>query len=431
MKTIPTTLFLLCFCLSQINAQITLKLSGTENVKTFGFKEDLKIPIKIDLVGNYLPSKEDNIKVKVLTNMEILNEFLVKQEYDLDRSSVLDTLVFKDEKYPLVKLKGIVDTLIKSERLIKVAIRKTSRDKFEVEGKEVKIELADDEMIVKIENKEKTKDYDYNFFIGANFDLQNQLSTESYYAEIDVFLKELIPLKRKNNFLGVRAGLYKNNSVGRLLENSFSRDVFQVLDSLTVGDTLTLQQRNVRQTPRVSSSNLGFYGELLFNMYKNEKKNFQAFLAFHAELIERTITTEFEEGNFLDLGQFQITQDSLRLDRALQARILSNGPRTEKFYSSFFGLGTPLLYSSKSIEIFINPVFGFGDTGDRFSRDGTFKSFFLAQFHLLEQKHGIKLSGEIRKYFNANQNPFVVINLSKRFNITSLLDSNKSEDKND
>ena len=100
MRTKLIILFSFCLCLFQIQAQVKVKLSETKNVKTVDFKEVLKIPIRFELTGSYLPSKEDEIKVKIMTNEEVLNRFLVKKEFELFQSSVVDTLVFKDEKDP-------------------------------------------------------------------------------------------------------------------------------------------------------------------------------------------------------------------------------------------------------------------------------------------------------------------------------------------
>lgn len=429
MKTFSTFLLALLFINAHSLAQkATIKLLNIGKVQSVDMTEELKIPFKMELSGGYVPSKDEDIKVTLVTDVEILNTFIEKKEFLVLGNLVIDSLVFKQKKESLVKLKNILDTLVKNESIIQISIKSTNKTSFKVDGTTINLGYSEDFMPVRLTHVNKARNYDYNFFLGANFDMQTQLKTESYYAEIDVFLPDLVTLKKDRFFLGLHAGIYKNNNVRKELENSVARPIFEIIDSLSTNDSVAVIENRALQTPNVSTSNLGFYARLLFNLYNNEKKNFRAFLAFHTELIQRTQTITYESDNLIRINQSMIPRDSLQNNAVLLYRILNNSPSTDRFYSSFIGVGAPLLYSGKSIEVSLNPVFGFGDTGARVRGGDTFKSFFLAQFYLMEKKHGVKINGEIRKYFNAKQNPYVVINFSKRFDISSLLDSNKSKD---
>ncbi len=58
------------------------------------------------------------------------------------------------------------------------------------------------------------------------------------------------------------------------------------------------------------------------------------------------------------------------------------------------------------------------------------KSFAAFKFYILEKKLGIKINGEIRKFFNINQRPYVTINLSKSINLSTLKDLFSHEENN-
>jgi hypothetical protein len=147
-------------------------------------------------------------------------------------------------------------------------------------------------------------------------------------------------------------------------------------------------------------------------------------LAPRAEVIQRIETTSYDVEDFISFGTETIPRDSLN-DRTIRSLLALNRERTVKYYNSYFGLGLPTFYNNKGVEIFLNPVIGMGDSAPFRRSDKSTKPFGLFQFHIIEKKHGIKLNGEIRKFFNAGQDPFIVINLSKRINLESLLDSNK------
>lgn len=429
MKNTTVFLFVLLFYNVCSWAQkATIKLLHTDKVLSVAMAQELKIPFKMELSGGYVPSKDENLKATLYTDVEVLNTFIEKEEFLIHGNLVVDTLIFKQKEGSLVKLMNILDTLVKNESIIQVFVKSTNKTDFKVGGTQISMGYSNDFIPVRLINGKKVRNYDYNFFLGANFDMQTQLKTESYYAEIDVFLPDLVTLKKNKSSFGLQAGIYKNNNVRKELENSVSRPIFEIVDSLSTVDSVTVIENRALQTPNVSTSNLGFYGRVLFNLHENKKRNFRAFLALHAELIQRTQTITYESENLIRINQSIMPRDSLRNNAVLLSRILNNGPDTDRFYSSFFGAGIPLRYSGKSIEVSINPVFGFGDKGARVRGGDTFKSFFLAQFHLMEKEHGLRISGEIRKYFNANQNPFVVINLSKRFDISKLLDSNETKD---
>ncbi len=431
MRTKPfLSLLVLMFLTSVLQAQISIGFDKARQVIKYESGDSFKIPYTLQIDGNKFPSKANNISVKITTDNESLNSFKVSSDIAINQSITKGHLEFKRTKDHQGNLQSLLDSIIKHKGIVELTIESLSEKQFELEKdttkKEiVKIELKDHIQTVILNTEKKNKSSKYNFFMGANFNFGEKVKVKSFYSEIDVFLPGLFFKNRKGTYWGgIRAGIYRNSST--TLQKDKERDdiIFLVEDENLQNDSISLIAKRVIRTPETTSENLGFYGQLLFRIFEDDAKSFQTYLALHTEIIQRTETTKFNFKDTLHISQNYIPRDSL-LDPLLRRQLRESKEFTDKLYSSYFGVGVPMKYTDKNIEVFLNPVLGYGDTGRR-SRNGTGQFFGLFQFYLMEQKHGIKISGEVREYFS-DQNPQMVVNLSKRFDIESLLDSNKGK----
>jgi hypothetical protein len=422
----------------------------------YELSDTLKIPYTISISGQYIPSKDDNISVNISTDSEELNLFLENGEITIEESITKGHLLFHSGKNSFAKLKDIVKAIYEKNGFVNLVIQPLKKQSFTVNEKSISISLDNktkwialrkieaDTSKAKVDSDGKETDPDkketdseteetdsgtkYNFYLGANFDLKETLQANSFYSEIDVFLPgQFFTNKKGVTWGGIRAGIYKNNLTTSLKEFTGNRVVYELKVDSSHVDSVTLEQKLVRGTPKTSFSNLGFYAELLMLIHKSKNGQFQAFVAPHAEIIQRVETTTFESDEIIGIQRTTIARDSILNDHRLRALVSSNGERTNKYFNSYFGIGLPTKYISKEIEVFLNPVMGFGDATLSGNRNEQGNFFGLFQFHLMERKHGIKLSGEVRKYFNAGQDPLMVINLSKRFNLDALIDSDKEK----
>lgn len=424
MKVLRILFTLICF-VGYSQEQITLSFSNSTEILKYQKGSALKIPININIEGSYFPNVKDEIVVSFITNIEELNSFLKTKKIAIDNSKIIDSIVFKQGNENLSNLSNVIDSILKNEKKFTIKINTISKSKFLINKNTIDVKLGKVEKTIFLEKKDNPEEKkNYNFYIGTNFDFKDKFQANSFYSEIDVFLPNLFFKNTKGkNYGGLRAGIFKNNSVSSLREFSSESGAYEIVTNDIDSDSITFTKKRVIRTPKVTYENIGLYFEVLFEISSLRNKNFQAFIAPHFEVIQRTETTEFETEDFLNLGKETIHRDSI--STKLRSLFSLNRERTRRYYNSYFGVGLPMRYSNSKIEVFLNPIIGFGDSAPLRQNTSLIKSFGAFQFYMKEKKHGIKLSGDIRKYLNANQDPFIVINLSKSINIESLLDSDK------
>ena len=400
--------------------------------------EEIIIPLNI-YSKNYAPIAADDLIIEIEISEIKDCEFLKLEKssipisYQNGEKSKLKLIpkndsVTSDSIPSRIKIKDFkkdLNTLVKKGKLsIKIKNIKSKGDK-------IKIDNSKKEIIVIIRNVSKYS-YDkvlkrkYNFHIGTNFDFQNSLEANSFYSEISVFLPNLFLHER----VGLRAGIYKNSSVSILEERTTNQTILEIQDNSVTDNELTVVRKNVSRTPERSLDNLGIFAGFTVRLNnKTElslKENFQIFAMLNFELIERRETIVFNDELLFPIETFDVTFEDLADDEELREALVPQNT-TRKFYSSYYGLGFPMLYNNKYIEVFLLPIFGVGNPGYRINElsSNEISSFASAQFSLTEKKYGIKLSGDVRKYLRSGQTPIITINLSKSFDLTSLFESNK------
>ncbi len=407
--------------------KIALGFEKASEIVQFKESDTLTIPFSITIDGSYVPSKSDNIKVKISSSSNALNAFLSNNEFNIHASKTKGELKFTNESNKHINsFKDIVESIQHKEAIFSLSFTLLKK-KFNVPGTEVSIETKISRKYIELRPDKDESDRKYNFFLGANFDLENKVKANSFYSEIDAYLPGLFFKNKKGDLWGgLRAGIYKNRSLSTNKDRSIETSRIEILENLPENDSAVVENKRILRTPKVSYDNLGFYAELLLRVHNS--KNFKMYLAPRAEVIQRVETTSYDFEDLIALGTEKIPKDSLN-SRTIRSILSLNRERTAKYYNSYFGLGTPMFYNNKEIEIFLNPVLGMGYSdlarSRTPSREKSTTFFGVFQFHIIEKKHGFKLNGEIRKFFGAGQDPFIVINLSKRIDLKSLIDSNK------
>lgn len=428
MKIIRITIIWAFSCTFFLSHAQDVSLKFNKSVEFIDYKDSdtLKIPFTATVEGRYLLEKDDKISLSITSNIPELNFFQIKKEFKLTGSKIQDTLIFHNGDKTLGDLKAIVGSIIKKKKKHFKIVSDTLEITFVANSKTITIDKKDFEKTIILKDIPKKKKQSYNFFLGTNFDFNDKVKANSFYSEIDVFLENLFFKNKKENLWGgIRAGISKNKSQSIHNESKGDINVFDLVENHADSSFITIEEKLVTRTPKTTYDNLSFYTELLLRIHISNNGKFRAFIAPHAEIIQRIETTSYDLQDFISLGKSYVPKDSLN-SPTLRYKLSRNREKTRKFFNSYFGVGFPLKYNDNKIEIFLNPVFGMGDSSPIIKRSGPMnKAFGLFQFHIEEKNHGIKLSGEIRKYFSANQDPFIVINLSKRINIESLLDSDK------
>ncbi len=260
----------------------------------------------------------------------------------------------------------------------------------------------------------------YDIFLGSNFDIQEEFSTSKFFAEINVFLPNVF-----NNY-GLRGGVYKNNTSTSLEENRRRDTIVSQIQSPM--DSITYQRKLVNSTPKVEIENLGLYVEGLYSLKKTD--NFNMFIGFHVEVIQRVETYTFENTDLIVLEQETIPLTALPSNPNLVNELTRPTSYTNKYVDSYFGFSLPTFYhhtgtNGKNLEVMINPSLGIGEPGVPLRpRDGNSLSLYgFTQFHLIfgsEKGLKFKIGGEARKYFNFDQAPIITVNLSAAVNLEEL-----------
>ena len=399
----------------------TLAFKAEKETVKIDLSKSTKIEIPFKIISSDLVPKEDDnvlieIELKGVENLKILDEKKKKKQYKIIGGEYSDKFILDigDDK------KKLSDSLINSNN-IRLEIT-TDDDKKTVainpKAKQKRIYFREDVNPI-LKNR-------YNFYLGTNFDLEDRFEATSFYSEIDAWLPKLI-----NNNWGIRAGIYKNNNSRSLEESSRTESLFETVS--TTKDSITFQSKRVQTVPSVKAENFGLYFEALFKLVEN--KNFTTHLAGHFEVIRRNEKFTFNSTDVLSFAQQTISIDSLSNNRSLQRLLERPRTSTREYYDSYYGLGLPMnYYSTKSkFSIFLNPVIGVGHLGlDLRNREGELvnptQAFGIFQFSLIQEDVGIKLSGEVRKFFGSIQAPIISVNLSKTISLSGALKSEKKEE---
>lgn len=392
----------------------------SEYIKCDYLKRDtIQVPVLVKAKGA-LPVTKDSLRVrftiKDFPNVKIAdNNFSIVGEetrINLKICKTKDTVGGFNDLIERGKIIVVIDTIShKSKKKITIDKNQKSFTSY-----------------LKEENKPENR---YSFFVGTNFDLKDNFEATSYYAEISAFLPDL-NLKVAGIPIGLRAGIYKNNSSSKLDSTSIGSDSRMLPNSRIINqtnDSIMYQTYYARRSVFTDVENLGLYFQVLFQVHVS--KNFKLYSSYHFEIIERKERVNFDYSEVFFLSQSTISNDSLANNTGLQQSLTAPNAYVRKYYNTHYGVGLPMFITNnaKTFEVFLNPVMGIGKPGlvyyDRNSNkiNTGRKMFGIFQFALEEKTFGIRLSGEVRRYFDYPQDPFVVVNLSKRFDLSSLFKS--------
>ncbi|WP_452597098.1 hypothetical protein [Pontimicrobium sp. MEBiC01747] len=422
-----------------IREPINLSFESNEGKIDIDMGSDKPIEIPFTIISSSFPvKKEDSIKciASIIGLSELFNDFNTSVDFNFNgnnfENKILiehkksDTLSKNEIRKKIIKLK---QELIKKEEL-SIHFKLDSGFEKKIGSRHLKVNENLNTKRIFIKRKIPSSTFTgnrYNFYLGTNFDFGKEIETNSFYSEIDVFIPDLSDSKTKGK-LGMRAGIYKNSSVSSELNNIEEETIKEIVADDTNNEVLVYDTKRVITTPQTNISNLGLYFQGLRTMKETNRPDFKfrLLLGFHIEVIERTETTEFNNEDLFSLGTTSIPTAELLNDENLIQDLTRGRKTSRKFYDSYYGLTMPILFQNNYIEVFMSPVLGFGNPGnkERLFNGGTsdtVKMFGVAQFYLMERKFGIKLSGEVRKYFASGQTPIISVNVSKSINLSGIL----------
>lgn len=390
------------------DTHVKIKLKGVENLSP-------KIITEYDKTfnGNYV---NDKIIVKLDIMALLSKNGLSKEDIKLENKKW--EKIKKDEQQNLIK------NLLSLKRLVveidSVHINAQSQQIVKIDDLHKKKIIYVDRLL----DKSSFSGNSYNFFGGTNFDLEDNLEANSFYSEIDIFLPDLSGKKAAK--YGIRAGLYKTNSVSRLDNLRENQVVLEILGEQSNAEELFFERKQIQRVPSVSIENLGLFFEAFHTVKETVTDDFvfRFMIGPHVEVIQRTETTTFNNEDLFSLGVESILVSELATNQELLNSLITGNSKTLIVYDSYFALALPTIYQSKGIEILFNPFLGGGNPGLRNPDQdaSTFTTFGAFQFYLIERSVGIKLSGEVRKYFARGEDAVISVNISKSINLKGLFE---------
>jgi hypothetical protein len=377
--------------------------------------ESIKVPFNISVNGDAV-NESDNVTAQVSINGKNKKEF--KFYGNKTKSEFIIKRVDNKKEFDL-----LINTITEKESFVLNLTKITAANK-----KNYEVNKKKDSILIEVKKIDKPKAR-YDLFLGTNFDLKDRFEATSFYSEISAFLPEVYESNDKSTVIGLRGGIYKNNNSINLEESRRQETLLQVENIST--DSISYSEKRVNTIPKVEIENLGLFFEVLLRAIESKDKKFRGYFSIRAEMVERREKYTYNSTDLFSLGQNTIALDSLSNNTRLQNDLARPNNYIRKYYDSYYGVGFPMFYTAgnKDFEIFFNPVYGIGYPGLILAREeDVLKRFGAFQFHIVVSDSnilGIKLGGEVRKYFGFEQAPLININLSTRNNLSGALKKEK------
>ncbi len=299
-------------------------------------------------------------------------------------------------------------------------------------------EEADDEAEEATQEEEDDDDGaldDFKFYLGANFDFGEKIIPNSFYAEFNATLLNLVEFKDTDSFasgIGLMAGLYKNRLMNIDSSVSLSFNYQSLLGDLTVSNdsqtTFFIQTENAKYKTKYITNTYGFYLCPTFNIYDNHATDTANRLIFYLyadlEYVRRSIRSEYEfDIQLTDTSDISFSNDSI------PTIVLKSKPIDHEriYHEGYTGAGIGIHYRIKDRGILnlrytfgtvLSPVFRTFSSRDDPKDRGIYYKF---QFNFTERKSGITIGAEVRSFLPV-YSPFYSIHLSKSFSIGKLAD---------
>lgn len=257
--------------------------------------------------------------------------------------------------------------------------------------------------------------------------------------------------RRQNQNLGLFGGVYEDKTISsKIVFNSIDQHYYDFNSYRPTkykgktGYPIFKDTGAVSATTTVNNLGLFFSPQLRITNSPAESNGIHVFVSLWLEMVWQRIKSNY---NYLKSGKIDTmvlgTIDSLKM---YSPKIPSEDA---DYRSHFFGVGLPIYFKEGDYSLFVNTIVGL--TTQRFiplqtseqqspplqqSSDlqssnylktnavesDNWRKFYLFQFRLNEEKYGISFTGEIRGLFYKNNQPLITLALSKKFDLTKLLE---------
>ncbi len=312
--------------------------------------------------------------------------------------------------------------------------------------------------------------YDYTkpFWVevGANFDLVDGPEPNNFFAGVFFSKRDIRPVfyrsskkvsekskdtsrkkfanYRRDSNLAVFAGVFESKTITSVAEQRFA--LRQYYDSSSfmpdAGDSLKVFTGIGKKVTKRTVRNVGlFYSPQVRLTNSSANANgFHVFASLWTELQWQRIEEETEFQQYRKMDSAVKHRDSILYDGKYN---VANFKKERDVRSHYLGLGLPIFFKeaiqqNDNVHLFLNPVFGFTNQpteaylstleayesntakADRPKRG--WQPFYAFQFRLNEEKYGLSFTGEVRGLLKRDNQPFVSLALSKKFDLTKFIE---------
>ena len=273
--------------------------------------------------------------------------------------------------------------------------------------------------------------------VGANLDLASQqVQTNNVFGGVFFYKRELRSLAKKggpqkdSKILALAAGVYESKNFAQSEDVKYS--ILPYFNSSSYPTThpdsfaIFTDTGVVKLTKQIKNIGLFFSPQIRLSNGNSNSDGIHFFASFYAEVLWENIQTNFDYS-------LSMRRDTIYVPRSTIGGYTQRAEsKSFNLFSHYEGFGLPVFVKYDDANLYLNPVFGISNqpsdeyvnkfiSNEVTAKDREWKGFFLFQFRLSEEKYGICLSGEVRQLLGAQSNPYITLVLSKKFDLSKLI----------
>jgi hypothetical protein len=245
--------------------------------------------------------------------------------------------------------------------------------------------------------------------------------------------------KEKEINIGILSGIYQSRSISS--ESVSTLVEYQDGRSL-IADTnnrfpVFRDTGNILQSTTINNLGLFFSPQLRWTSRSANMDGLHGFFSIWIEMVWQKSETVYDYTKTSNLDTLRITEDLIpQYTHKLTKTNLD-------FRTQYYGVGAPFFLKEGDLNLFFNPVIGvtnqrfyLPDVSEQLATSGgkpglskplgslghEWSAFFLTTFRLSEEKYGISFTGEVRGLVGRQAKPIISLALSKKFDLTKLLE---------
>ena len=269
--------------------------------------------------------------------------------------------------------------------------------------------------------------------VGANFDLASQkVEANNVFGGIFLYKRELNSWDDRDNF-AVAAGVYESKAFSQDYGGAYIPPYYTTSSFPLPGKPNSFLLFNdtgvVKVNRQIRNIGLFFSPQLRLTNGSSNKNGLHMFISLYGELLWQNVQVNYDY-----TSTYHTSVDTLGMSDIVNYN-LRQETRSFNIYSHYDGVGLPIYFKEDNVNLYLNSVLGVtnqpSDAHVKNYLDGTsplsflnkkWTAFYLVQFRLSEDRYGFAFSGEIRQLLNSESKPFITLVLSKKFNLSKLIE---------